>query len=401
MSLPAQALERQVNPRHPVDWKTRCISYGIRHPALPAGDLIHLRILGSIDVLTQVSTHAMAPQLVAVSGRYILQDTIGGEANGGDGVRQIEIELSNLHDAVDFTLTTGPKGYDVLQALGSWIAFGPGTGARTFAASAAQNGSKGLGTPIHTVLSVDEMLEAVHLFSQRTDLVGVLLSPQFADGRTGGLSTLEPYISAIRNKFQYRLVVDIDAPEDFRWIERAYAWGCDGLLVHLGGIEASAAQTILGRPRTEDEHGRALAALEFAATTFSAGSVGAILFGGRHPGALSLDGVENLISRQILPLIVPDRDLDREMLAQLQSDIAAIGLMLDEAPSRPPWLEGFGNMLTPGETRRVGSEGPRHSMALARLYESKLGNKALLHLANLRRRLRVNSVRDSFESSGL
>ncbi|OGW14662.1 MAG: hypothetical protein A3G93_11215 [Nitrospinae bacterium RIFCSPLOWO2_12_FULL_45_22] len=226
-----------------------------------------------------------------------------------------------------------------------------------------------------------------------------------------GITLLEPYITAIKRRFNTLIAVEIDPPTTNDWIDRTYALGVDSISYNIDIFNPPLFQKI--HPEREALIGREryLEALAYAAEIFPAGTVTSQLILGLEPKEWTLTGIDTLTKLRIVPLLpLPllgtwaRKEIARGDLLSLE-DIIEIGAHLYWAVKknrvRVNWMNFGGHILTPLDGRFFAAEKARLQVALHNIYTSKLGGKVQVGFSNLRRRLRVKRVMESLDSSGL
>ncbi len=236
----------------------------------------------------------------------------------------------------------------------------------------------------------------------------VLFNASATEAEDGGIAALEPYIRAVKRNFDTFVAVQMHPPRNNRWVDRTYAMGVDALTysveVHDADILARCYPgrvAIIGRERYYE-------ALAHAASIFPSGTVWSEFTVGIEPAESTMRGIDTLVQAGVLPVVslAPPRHglALGDAAAQRAEEVAPMLAHLFQATRQSKinmgWVRELSFGITPLEARFFAGEEARLSVA-QQFYRSRLGGMAARNLARLRRRLRVRTVSDSFDSSRL
>ncbi len=144
-------------------------------------------------------------------------------------------------------------------------------------------------------------------------------------------------------------------------------------------------------------------ALEYAAGVFPPGTVWTDLVVGSETPEQFKEGIDRLADSGIIPLIYLQRG-SNEKLDEYR-ELAELAEHMDKAIQRNrlplKWLYPTCRFLSPLDTRFFTGDPLQAKLAVTPVYRSGLGRKTSAGFAALRRKLRIRSVSDSFESAGL
>lgn len=361
-----------------------------------------LELVVSNDVRVSVPVDAGgtadAPfHLVAETGHCWLTDPLAG-----DGAR-MKVRITQAPRFYARRTTTGVPMRRLASVLGNHLLVHPG-GACGFSVQGAPcrfclEGARGRQEAVGSVADVVEVVRAA--FEEGAAEFVYLNSDAF-DAEDGGLAFLAPYIEAIRRHFDTLVAVQVHPPRSNRWIDWAYARGVDAISFNLEIFDPHLLDRhCIGRMRYIGRQ-RYLDALAHAATVFPGGTVWSDLVLGLEPIESTMAGIEGLAEIGVLPVISAHRAV---ALPGPALDSAAIGSVLDHLYRtvhrrgiNMGWVRELVTGVTPLEAHPAGASVSRAVRGLA---QSRLGALATRGLARFRRRLRVKSIGDSFDSSHL
>lgn len=263
------------------------------------------------------------------------------------------------------------------------------------------------GAPAHPPRAVSEVVETVRAAFAEGAVEFILFNGGLADTEDGGVAALEPYISAVKRHFDTLVAVQLHPPRSNRWIDRTYAMGVDAISYSVEVHDP----TLLARlcPHRVERIGqeRYYEALAHAATIFPSGTVWSDLIAGIEAPASTIAGIDHLVGAGVLPVLSLARPSagaavhDRAARpADLGPILAHLFQAVREAKINMGWVQELSFGITPLEARFFAGDDARLSVA-QHFYRSRLGSLTARNLARLRRRLRVRTVSDSFDSSHL
>jgi hypothetical protein len=260
-------------------------------------------------------------------------------------------------------------------------------------------GARGRVTPLGSVADIVEVVRAA--FEEGAAEL-VLLNSDAFDVEMGGLGFLMPYVEAIRRHFDTLVAVQAHPPRSDPWIDWAYAHGVDAISFNLEIFDPHRLDRhCVGRMRYIGRD-RYLEALARAATVFPSGTVWSELVLGLEPLESTMAGIDALVSLGVLPVLSTPRTLATPPL-ESAAITRVLGHLHDVVQRRGitmGWVRELATGVTPLEAHPGGgAAGLRH--AVQGLARSRLGALATRGLARFRRRLRVRTISDSFDSSHL
>ncbi|MFQ5477032.1 MAG: radical SAM protein [Candidatus Binatia bacterium] len=256
---------------------------------------------------------------------------------------------------------------------------------------------------------VDEVLEVVRAAFEEGVVEFVYFNTGYFEAEDGGFAFLQPYVEAVKQRFDTLVAVQTNPPKTNGWIDRTYASGVDALSYSVEIYDPAILSSIC---RGRDEligRERYYEALEHAAKIFPSGTVWSDLVVGLEPAESTRAGIEHLVSLGVLPVLSLFRPLDETALKDYPlpdpDEVAPLYALLyktvKDAGISVQWMRDLGYTITPIEARFFAGEDARLDVAVSSFYRSRLGGRAARSLSRLRRRLRVKQVSESFDSSQL
>jgi hypothetical protein len=222
---------------------------------------------------------------------------------------------------------------------------------------------------------VEDVVEAIRAAREERPIHMVYLSVGYIDGPDSGVHALEPYVRAIKNAFNLLVAVDALPPSDDSWIDRTYAMGVDSVSYNLEIYGEGPFKKICPGPARKLGRERFLSALSYATTVFNPGAVVCHLIVGLEPVVNTLAGIDDLVSRNVVPVLpvyrpfkgIDLRQNDEQAVTPLNTEdlsqvYAHLYNRLREHNIPMGWVRDISVVTTPmegryfvgGETRLVG-----------------------------------------------
>lgn len=315
----------------------------------------------------------------------------------------------------DFYRRTTSRGLlmrRVGQMYGSVIAINPsfacGYGLRGAPCRFCRNGS---GVPIGEdfPMSTQDVAEVVRAARAEGVVDFVYFNLAYVGSEDAGIAFLEPYIRAVKRQFNTLVAVQVHPPQTDRWIDRTYAMGVDavGYSIEIHDAEMLS-RRCAGRVRYIGRE-RYYGALGYAATVFPSGTVWSDLVVGLEPTDSTMRGIDVLTDAGVLPVLSimrPSYDSAPSTFQPSALDTVApiyahLFRTVREARINMGWIGDLSFAITPLEARFFAGDDARLAVAMQQFHRSRIGSVTTRNLARLRRRLRVSTVSDSFDSSHL
>ena len=246
--------------------------------------------------------------------------------------------------------------------------------------------------------SVEEVLQTVAAAVDEGVAEYICLNVGYTDSPDGGIALLEPYIKAIKNRFDVLVCVQAQPPATDEWIDATYAMGIDSIAYNLEAYDplifgriAPGKKELLGRDRYFE-------ALRYAARIFPSGAVVSNLIVGLEPIDSTLKGIDMLAAIGVIPTLPVYRlASDEEGDGKRIKALAPVFVHLQEALKRnrlsPTWISHFNLALNAIDGHFFGGEAPIKTR-WQRLFRSKHGGRLAHGISTFRRRLRVRPVDD-------
>ncbi len=152
-------------------------------------------------------------------------------------------------------------------------------------------------------LPVQDLVEAVRAAQSERPIQMIYLSVGYIKGADSGVAALEPYVRAIKKAFNVLVAIDALPPSDDEWIDRTYAMGVDSVSYNLEIFGPDWFKKICPGPARKLGRNRFLDALSYATTVFNPGAVISHLIVGLEPVQNTVDGIDELVKRNIVPVL--------------------------------------------------------------------------------------------------
>ncbi|TMA95649.1 MAG: radical SAM protein [Deltaproteobacteria bacterium] len=254
---------------------------------------------------------------------------------------------------------------------------------------------------------VEDVLEVIRAAFDEGAAEFVYFNSGFFDAEDGGIGFLAPYIDAVRRHFDTLIATQVHPPRDNHWIDRTYAMGVDALSYNLEIFDEDVLKRhCVGRARYIGRE-RYLEALGYAAQVFPSGTVWTDLVVGLESTASTMRGIDALTAMAVVPVVsvfrTPEAAGPRAALdtPEVTPVLAHLYRAVKERRINMGWMRDLALGITPLEARHFAGADARLAVAVQQLTRSRLGALAARSLARFRRRLRVRTVSESFDSSHL
>jgi hypothetical protein len=253
--------------------------------------------------------------------------------------------------------------------------------------------------------TVADVVEVVRAAFEEGVAESVYLNTDAFEVEDGGISFVAPYVEGIRRHFDTLVAVQAHPPRSDRWIDWAYALGVDALSFNLEIYDPERLDRhCIGRMRYIGRQ-RYLDALEHAASIFPRGTVWSDLVLGLEPPESTIAGIDAFASRGVVPVVTARHALSTpgERLAApvVGRVLAHLYRAVHEQGINMGWIRDLVGGVAPLDARALGGRGAGLAGAMHGITRSRLGALAARGLARFRRRLRVKSIGDSFDSAHL
>ena len=246
--------------------------------------------------------------------------------------------------------------------------------------------------------SVEEVVETVEAAVAEGVAEYVCLNVGYTDSPDGGIALLEPYIKAIKHRFDLLVCVQAQPPTSDEWIDATYAMGIDSIAYNLEAYDPDVFEGIAPGKMRLIGRDRYFEALKHAAKIFPSGAVVSNLIVGLEPVASTLKGIDMLAALGVIPTLPVYRLAtdSEETMARVEA-MAPVYVHLQDALKRnklsPTWISHFNLALNAIDGHYFGGEAPL-GQRWQRVLKSKHGGRIAHSISNVRRRLRVRPADD-------
>ena len=406
----ADVIELLANPGH---LKVELSLKGLRLDAALRAQLVDEAASGGIDLLLPNDVWVQAPideHLTAHSPFTLAADAHGfrlGVPTAAPTGRRSRCASSPRPSSVAAARRVARPMSDLAAVHGSFVAIDPAAGCGFGSRGLPCAFCRGTGPAADAEPpSVADVVEVVRAAFDEGAAEFVYFQARCSDADDGGLKTLQPYILAVKKHFDTLVAAQLQPPRDARVIDHTYAMGVDAISYNLEIYDpATLERHCAGRVRRIGRD-RILEGLRRAAFRFSSGTVWTELVVGVEPLASTRVGIDALTGMGVVPVLSvvgPAAAVTPGLTVPAADEIAPIYAHLYEAVKRRrtpmTWVRDLPIGITPLDARFFVDEAAR--VAVPSFYRSRLGTYAARSLSRLRRRLRVRTVSESFDSSHL
>src|SRR4029453_10260696 len=229
----------------------------------------------------------------------------------------------------------------------------------------------------HPPFTPRDLVEAVQLVVAEKRCDVVTLSSGHVETGDGGVERMEKWVNEIRKHLNVLISLDLVPPDSDHWIDKTYAMGVDALYYDSDFFNPSDEP-----PREFQKHkARQLEALAYAAKIFPTGAVLSHLVVGLEPLKDTLESVDLLIDRGVVPVLAYFPPYGGSALRtrwtatpeQVKSVYAHLYERLVRTRINPHWVQQYDVVLTSLEGRFLSSESPRYHLKLKNFYETRRG----------------------------
>lgn len=245
---------------------------------------------------------------------------------------------------------------------------------------------------------LDEIMEAVEvcLKEKRVNMVHILTG--YVDSEDRGIFSLQPYIRSLRKNFDLMISVDAFPPKINEWIDWSYAIGVDSIRYNMFVFNSEFFSLLLPFRSAVIGRERFLEALEYATTVFPSGAVSTNIFAGLEPLESTLEAIEYLTKRGIIPILpifkcveslIPYEEIKTEDVIPLYIYLYK---MVKKNKLNFNWIKEVSIIATPMEGRFFSGESAALFDMINNFSKSPFGIKIQKSISNLRRFLRVRKI---------
>jgi hypothetical protein len=246
-------------------------------------------------------------------------------------------------------------------------------------------------------LSLEDTVRLIRAAFQEGVADLVQLNMNHCAEKDRGFSRLAPLVQSIKKNFRTFVALRGFPPDDLGVIDSFYAAGVDLIAFPLEQY----AEDGSSQPAVSAKQG--MKGLEYAAGVFGPGTVATeLVLDCKHPQPL-LEKITALSKQGIVPLIkIPERGLHlKDDLQEVRRVVEHLHKTAQKERLNLKWLYPAGDWISPLDARFYTDKPTTARLAQQPVYQSTLGKTASEGFAALRRKLRIKSISDSYESAGL
>ena len=246
-------------------------------------------------------------------------------------------------------------------------------------------------------LSLEDTVKLIRAAFQEGAADLVQLNMGHCAEKDRGFSRLAPLVQSIKKNFRTFVALRGFPPDDLGVIDSFYAAGVDLIVFPLEQYAED------GSPQPAVSAKQGMKGLEYAADVFGPGTVATeLVLDSQHPQPL-LEKITALSKQGILPLIkIPEPGWHlEEDLKEVRRVAEHLNITVQKERLNLKWLYPAGGCISPLDAPFYTDNPKTARLAQRPVYQSTLGKTASEGFAALRRKLRINSNSDSYESAGL
>jgi solute carrier family 13 (sodium-dependent dicarboxylate transporter), member 2/3/5 len=315
-----------------------------------------------------------------------------------DGAHRVEVWVAATPRYYEKTTTSGVPMAKIGRTYGGYLAISP-TPVCEFLTEDLACRYCDLESKKGRAWSVDEVLETVEAALSEGVAEYICLNVGYTRSPDGGVALLEPYIKAIKDKYNVLVCVQAQPPEVDQWIDAGYAMGIDSIAYNLEAYDPEVFARIAPGKMQMVGRERYFEALRHAGKIFPPGAVVSNLIVGLEPVESTIKGIDMLTAIGVIPTLPIYRPAleGADDVSTAIDAIAPVHLHLQKALKRnrlaPTWISHFNLALNAVEGHFFGGEAPLKRRWQS-VFKSKRGAKLAVNISGFRRRLRVRSVED-------
>ncbi len=312
----------------------------------------------------------------------------------------VEVRLAPTPQYYDRKTTSGVPMVRIGRTYGGYLALSPNPLCEFIEDDLACHYCD-LSTRDHRAWTVDEVLETVDAALSEGAAEYICLNVGYTRSADGGIALLEPYIQAIKDRFDVQVCVQAQPPAVDHWIDSSYAMGIDSIAYNLEVYDPQIFEEIApGKMRVVGRE-RYFSALKHAAKIFPSGAVVSNLIIGSEPVASTMKGIDMLTALGVIPTLPIYRlglsaSTDASTAAQTIEPIYRhLGEGLRRNRLSPTLISHFNLAFNAIDGEYFGGEAPIRGR-WETVVKSKRGTRLAANLSRVRRRLRVRPLDDDF-----
>ncbi len=310
----------------------------------------------------------------------------------------VEVWLAPNPEYYDRTTTSGVPMVRIGRTYGGYLALSPNPLCEFIDDNLACHYCD-LSARNHRAWTVDEVLETVEAALSEGVAEYICLNVGYTRTPDGGIVMLEPYIQAVKKRFDVQVCVQAQPPAVDHWIDSSYAMGIDSIAYNLEVYDPEKFEEIAPGKMQVVGRDRYFSALKHAAKIFPSGAVVSNLIIGSEPVASTMKGIDMLTALGVIPTLPIYRlGLSASTDASTAAEtITPVYRHLSEALRRnrlsPTLISHFNLAFNAIEGEYFGGEAPIKGR-WETVLRSKRGVRLAANLSRFRRRLRVRPVDD-------
>jgi hypothetical protein len=369
---------------------------------------------GGLDLLLPEDVWVQAPideRLTESSPFSLAADARGFRLQRSDsasGDQPLEVRVLAAPEFYRRSTTHGTPMSQLAAVHGNFIAIDPGAACGFGSRGVPCGFCRGTGAAEQPALPpVADVIEVVRAAFDEGAAEFVYFRSRCSEAEDGGLKTLQPYILAVKKHFDTLVAAQLLPPRDEKVVDYTYAMGVDAVSYNLEIYDPAMLERHCAGRVHRVGRDRILETLRHAASVFPSGTVWTELVVGVEPLASTRAGIDALTAIGVVPVLSvvgpAAAAVTPGLTVPAPEEIAPIYSHLYDTVKRRrtpmTWVRDLPIGVTPLDARFFVDAAER--VGVPSFYRSRLGTYAARSLSRLRRRLRVRTVSESFDSSHL
>ncbi len=238
-------------------------------------------------------------------------------------------------------------------------------------------------------LNIETFVDEIKPLFKKYDLDTVFFVGAKSNEEDGGIFKLQPFIRLISKNFKVLIGARVSPPMRKEWIDWTYAIGVDIIWYDLLCYNKSHYLKHSGDKR---KYELTIEALLHATTVFPKGCVLAGIFAGLEPVEYTLDGIEFLLSKRIIPILETDPSFPLP-LNQLLSLYEKLTKTIKKHRINLTHPGNMDHVMTPAELSKSTLSKIKDKENLYDALSRKLLSSAIRNMYKIRRNLMVREVK--------
>jgi hypothetical protein len=238
-------------------------------------------------------------------------------------------------------------------------------------------------------LNIEKFIDEITPFFKKFNFETAFFVDTGSNDEDGGIFKLQPYIRLISKNFKVLIGARVSVPKKKEWIDWTYAIGVDIICYDLLCYNKKYYVKYYAH---KGEHESIIESLIYATTVFPKGCVMTHLIAGFEPPESTIEGIEFLSSKGIIPILKtdPSSNLPLKTLLSLYEKLTKT---IKKYRINPGHTGNMDHILTPAELSNLTLSKIAGKGSIYTNFSKKLLNSAIRNMYKIRRNLMVREVK--------